>query len=253
MRVYWSLIGNGQINVGCTGQTVYLLDQQGGLIASFRDLKYAYMAAISPRGDTFVVKTTDGRMAVYSVSPPALIKKFRYSKVDAAQDDNFCFSPDGKLLYNIERHVDELKTALSIYDTADFSLRKRILADDESLCLSEIEYDPQTEKYYLLGFWRDADGAAMEFFVGTLTGDALTDLVPVPEQEWRFTQDYIELRMMGFTKKAYEWSDLFWHNHPELWTQRFEKVWAASDPEAELEAFRQADVSLARLWRKYRR
>ncbi len=109
MRNYWSLVGNGKYQVGCTGQTVYVLDNDGNEIAKFKDLIYAYTPVISPNGDIFVVKTTEGRLAVYSFSPPKLIKKFRFSKVDASQDDNFCFSPDGKELYNIERHVDSCK------------------------------------------------------------------------------------------------------------------------------------------------
>jgi len=120
MPNFKTYIGNEKYNIGCTGQTIYVYDKNGIKLAKFKDLIYAYHAAISPNGDIFVVKTTDGRLGVYSLERLKLIKKFRFSKVDGAQDDNFCFSPDGKEFYNIERHVDSLKTALSIYETDNF-------------------------------------------------------------------------------------------------------------------------------------
>ena len=87
MPSFWSYIGNDRFNIGCTGQTVYVYDKAGKELARFKDLIYAYLPVISPRGDHFVVKTTDGRMAVYSLETLSLVKKFRYSKVDGAQDD----------------------------------------------------------------------------------------------------------------------------------------------------------------------
>ena len=104
MPKFWSLISNGKYRVGCTGQTVYIYDQNGTELVKFKDLPYAYTAAFSPKGDIFVVKSTAGRIAVYSLDEPCLIQKFRFSKVDGSQDDIFCFSPDGEWFYNIERH-----------------------------------------------------------------------------------------------------------------------------------------------------
>ena len=98
-----SYISNGTYDIGCTGQTVYVYDKYGAELAKFKDLIYAYYSAISPRGDMFVVKSTDGRIAVYSLKTLSLIKKFRYSKVNYAQHDGFCFSADGKYFINIER------------------------------------------------------------------------------------------------------------------------------------------------------
>ena len=208
MPNFWSFIVNEKYSIGCTGQTVHLFDNSGTEIKKFKDLPYAYTAAISPQGDIFVVKTTEGRLAVYSLNPPALIKKFRFSKVDGSQDDNFCFSPDGTEFYNIERHIDSCKTALSIYDTKDFSLKKRILNNDFSIVLSSIEYCSTTNEIYLLGFYRDDNGVAFKYFVGKLEEDDLQNIVIISEDEFDFYASYIALKMKGFSKKAYEWSYL---------------------------------------------
>jgi len=161
---FWSFIGNDNYDIGCTGQTVYLYDKHGVEMARFKDLTYAYTTAISPKNDLFVVKSTAGRLAAYSFDPPALIKKFRFSKVDGGQDDNFCFSADGSELYNIERQTDVLKTALSIYDTKDFSLKRRIFDSDRSVVLTGIENEIETDEFYLLGYFRGEFGVAEKVF-----------------------------------------------------------------------------------------
>ena len=230
MRSYWSFIGNDRFNIGCTGQTVYLLDKQNTVIAKFKDLPYAYASGISPNGDFFVIKTTEGRLAVYSFSPPSLIKKFRYSKVDGSQDDNFCFSADGKEFYNIERQIDTCKTALSIYNTSDFSLKKRILDKDYSRVLTGIECDIEAETVFLLGFLRDKHGSASKYFVGRLNGDELDDVINISRNEHDFYGRYLHLKMLGFSDKAYQWSYF----------------------DIDLEVLKNADYSLSKLWHHYK-
>ena len=126
MKNFWSYISNGEYSVGCTGQTVYLYDKDNNEIAKFKDLKYAYTTMISPNGKFFVVKSTEGRLAVYSLETFSLIKKFRFSKL-GGQDDGFCFSPDGTLFFNIERHNGTTSLIIAIYNTNDFSLLKQVL------------------------------------------------------------------------------------------------------------------------------
>ena len=155
MKKFCSYIKNDEYAVGCTGQTVWLFDSEGNVLSKFKDLPYAYLPVISPDGNILAVKTTDGRMAVYSLSERKLIKKFRYSKVDGAQDDNFCFSPDSELIYNIERYPDDLTSRLSVYQTSDFSLVEHLLDDDKKTVLETIEYDNALKKYFLLGFERN--------------------------------------------------------------------------------------------------
>ena len=229
MRNFWSFTGNEKYDIGCTGQTVYLYDKQGNEIAKFKDLPYAYMSAISPNGDIFVVKTTEGRMAVYSLESATLIKKFRFSKVDGGQDENFCFSPDSTEFYNIERHIDCLKTALSIYNTNDFSLKRRILNDDFSVVLNAIEYSQKTNEIFLLGFFRGENGVASRFFVAKLENDNLNHITTIPEKEFWFYRSYIDLKMMGFTEKAHKWSYI----------------------KMKLEELKNADYSLSELWSSY--
>ena len=86
MKKFWTYISNGRYSIGLTGSTVYVYGKEGEELGKFKDLNYAYATVISPRGDIFVVKTTDGRMAVYSFEPLKLIKKFRFSKIDGGQD-----------------------------------------------------------------------------------------------------------------------------------------------------------------------
>lgn len=206
MPKFQSLISNDEYIVGCTGQTVHVYNNDNTELAKFKDLKYAYTPCFSPTGESFIVKSTTGRLAVYSLKEPALIKKFRFSKVDGAQDDGFCFSPNGKEFYNIERHIDSCKTALSIYDTTDFSLKKRLFLEDILTVLSDIEYDKETNTYYLIGFFRDkATGVKSECFVSKLINDELADIIKVSWKEYVHCTEYKNLQRMGFCAMAREY------------------------------------------------
>ena len=205
MRNFWTYISNERYSVGCTGQTVHLYDQGGKELAKFKDIIYAYHAAFSPDGRLFVVKSTDGRLAVYSLATASLIRKFRFSKVNCAQDDGFCFSPDGKYFINIERQQDDLLSAISFYDTSDFSLAHR-MSMDANIMLNCIEYDPTSNAYYILGFMRDSDGAIDYGFIATLKDFSLQDPIRLSDAEYEFYHGYKDLELCGFTEKAYAWS-----------------------------------------------
>ena len=200
MKNFVGFTSNGEYSVGCTGQTVYLYDKDSKELAKFKDLKYAYSPMISPDGKIFVIKSTEGRLAVYSLESHTLVKKFRFSKVDGSQDDNFCFSSDGTEFYNIERHIDSCKTALSIYDTSDFSLKKRILHDDFNLVLTAVEYNTEENKVFLLGYMREPEsGVAYKFFVGELIKDSLKNIVSVSEKEHDFYLDCKNFEIHSFS------------------------------------------------------
>ena len=226
MKKFWSYIENDKYGVGCTGQTVYIYDKSGNELAKFKDLPYAYKTAFSPIGNIFVVKTTEGRLAVYSLETLSLIKKFRYSKVNGAQDDGFCFSSDGKYFINVERQGDSLHTAISVYDTKDFSRKSQLLLGD-SMMISHIEL--VDGEYYVLGFLRGADRVLSNCFVGKYIDNEIKDIVLISEQEHEFYDDYLSLKIMGFTEKAYEWD-------------RFEIA---------LDKLKTAEHSLAKLWIYY--
>lgn len=206
MPKFWSFVGNEKYDVGCTGRTVYVYLKDGTEVARFKDITYAYTPLISPDGRFLVVKSTVGTLAAYSLETLSLIRKFRFSKVDGAQDDGFCFSPDGKYLYNVERHVDSCKTALSVYDTRDFSLIKRVLDDDDKLVIDSIECDAASGETFILGFCRDeATGVAAHYFVGKLDGKTLTDMRYIPSAEHFHYRGYLWMKMTGFTKEACKW------------------------------------------------
>ena len=186
---FCSVTGQGRYKVGCTGQTVVLF-RDGAELCRFRDLTYAYKAVFAPDGGTFAVKSTAGWLAFYSVDPPELIKKFRFSKVDGGQDGGCSFSPDGSLFYNIECHKDSTKTLLSVYRTDDFTLVKRFFEDDELLCLDDIVYDPVKGDFLMLGFYRNNYGEAYrgspdnEYRLMRFSGTEITDVVVIPEERY---------------------------------------------------------------------
>ena len=226
MKKFWSYIENDEYGVGCTGQTVYLYDKNGTELKKFKDLPYAYKSAFSPLGNIFVIKTTEGRLAVYSLDTLSLIKKFRYSKVDGAQDDGFCFSSDGKYFINVERQGDSLHSAISVYDTNNFMRISQLLFGDK-VTASHIELTD--DEYYVLGFMRGDDGVLSDCYVGKFANNEIKDVKIISEREYEFYNDYLDLKLMGFTEKAYEWSHF----------------------EISLDKLRSAGYSLAKLWKYY--
>ena len=225
MKKFCSYIENDKYGVGCTGQTVYLYDKNGTELKKFKDLPYANKSAFSPLGNIFVIKTTEGRLAVYSLDTISLIKKFRYSKVNGAQDDGFCFSSDGRHFINLERQGDDLHSAVSVYNTEDFSRVSQLLLD-ENMMVSHIEL--ANGEYYVFGFMRGIDRVITTGFVGKYANGQIKDILPISDQEYEFYSDYLYLKMMGFTEKAY--GDYF---------------------SVSLEKLRSADHSLAKLWKYY--
>ena len=226
MKKFWSYIENDEYGVGCTGQTVCLYDKNGTELKTFKDPPYAYKSAFSPLGNIFVIKTTEGRLAVYSLKTLSLIKKFRYSKVNGAQDDGFCFSSDGKYFINVERQGDSLHSAISVYNTTDFRRKSQLLLGDK-VTASHIELTD--DEYYVLGFMRGDNGVLSDCYVGKFANNEIKDVKIISEREHEFYRNYLGLKLMGFTEKAYEWS-------------RFE---------ISLDKLRSADHSLAKLWKYY--
>ena len=233
MRSFWSFKGNGKYDIGCTGQTVFLYDKQGEELARFKDLKYAYKSEISPKGDIFAVKSNLGTIAVYSLDPPALIKKLRLPHMTDS-DENFCFSPDGTELYDLAMFTDKADSfpypAILIYDTSDFSLKDRISYPDRSVELLAIEYQNYTDGIFLQGYFRNKHGIGVRPFVAKLKDRELKDHARITKEEELFYMQYINLRGSGFARKNYEWTFLT----------------------LELEKLKTAGHSLAKLW-AYRR
>ncbi len=204
MPSFWTYITNGKYSVGCTGQTVYIYDEKGNEKARFKDLTYAYDAEISPDSDKVVVKTTEGRLAVYSLEEMKLIKKFRFSKVDGGQDAGFCFSADGKLFFNLENHGDGFERCLSVYETKNFTLVKQLFYGTDSY-ISCIEYDKDFDSYFVIGisyrkFRRN------KYFAAEFKDDELKNTTYISEKEYDFYDRFKCLEKSGFTKMRYRWS-----------------------------------------------
>ena len=236
-KKFWTFIGNNKYDIGLTDSTVYVYDKQGTELSTFKDLTYAYNAVISPLGDIFVVKTTDGRMAVYSFEPLKLIKKFRFSKIDGGQDENMVFSPDGKYFYSIESHTSTLKTLLAKYKTDDFSLVCQLFSDRERFRLSAIEYDGNTDCYYVLGIlYSPETKMANKWFVSRLENDGLVDVRYVTESDKDFYSEVNRLKIMGFTEKAFQWSSF-------RYKKEYDDKYKIS-----LDEVKKLDCSLAKLW-----
>ena len=201
MRSFWSYITNGKYSIGCTGQTVYLYDENNNEITKFKDIKYAYTPMFSPDGKLFLVKSTDGRLAVYSLETFSLIKKFRFSKVNFSQDDGFCFSPDGSLFLNIERHNGTASLIIAIYNTDDFSLVKQVLLNN-NMTVTHIEYDHSTNDYYVLGFINE------NRFVAKFIDYEIKNITYITEKEFEFYLAYKDSQMRGFSTTSFELAGL---------------------------------------------
>lgn len=201
MKNFWSYITNGKYSVGTTGETVYLYDESGNKIKKFKDIKYGYTPMFSPDGKLFIVKSTEGKIAVYSLETFDLIKKFRFSKCDGGQDEGFCFSPDGKYFVNLEGlGKDGLESAVTLYNTEDFTIVSRLTLDSD-MGVVHIEFDYITNEYYVLGLIR---GNRISGFIAKYKNNAIIDKIFISENEYDFYYKYFDLKMFGFTEKAYE-------------------------------------------------
>ncbi len=213
MRKFWGFYDNGIYKVGCNGQTMYLYDVENHELAKFKDIAYAYFGAFKPNSNIFVLRSTDGRIAVYDCAERKLLRKFRFSSVDGGQDDGFCFSPDGKYFMNIERIGSSTRTRLSIYETQSFSLIKQLFENDVSLVLSNIEYHPLNNEYVVLFFMRGNDGIYTQGYVGVLNEDNIIKKQPLSSNAYHFLQSYKSLQLFGFTEKSMEWSGLHYDGY----------------------------------------
>lgn len=207
---FWTILETDKYNIGLTSRTIYIYDKQGNEIIKFKDLNYAYNGCVSNNQTLLAVKSTEGRIAIYSLEKLELIKKFRFSKVDGAQDDNFIFSQDDKYLFNIERHISSTNSKLAIYNTNDFSLEKYLLDTNDNLVLSIIEFDKESNNYFLLGFLRDLQTkVAKSFFIAKLIGEELQDMKFIDEAEYSFLIAAKNVEFAGFTEDSYKWSFIF--------------------------------------------
>ena len=211
MRSFWGYTENENFKVGCTGQTTYVYDKNDNELARFKkDILYGYLPMFKPNSNILVVKSTEGRLAIYNLDTLSLVKKVRTvpTAVAYAQDGNMCFSKDGKLFYNIESHID-CYTRLSIYNADTFEPVKRLFegTEDEQV-LDHIECDKENGNIYLLGFIRDDNGIFHQPFVTQLENDKLINKTYISNSEYDYLESYKKIERDGFTPKSKEWSSL---------------------------------------------
>lgn len=211
MRKFWCYVSNETYSVGCTGQTVYVYDKEGKELAKFKDIKYGYKAVFSPTQNIFIVKSTGAYFAVYSLDTMSLIKKVKYSNIDASQDDGYCFSKDGTYFYNIERQKSSTNSAISIYDTSTFERVNIFLEDNQKIEPSYIEYDEHGQ-IYVFGFLRGDTGVISDGFVSKCNENGLEDVLTISKEDYEYYHNFKSLEIKGFTEKAKEWSGFKYKN-----------------------------------------
>ncbi|MBR5545069.1 MAG: hypothetical protein IKU66_06305 [Clostridia bacterium] len=213
MRNFVGYTENENFKVGCTGQTTYVYDKDGNELARFKkDILYGYRPMFQPNSNIVVVKSTEGRLAIYNLDKLTLVKKVRTvpTPLASAQDGNMCFSKDGKLFYNIESHIG-CRTRLTIYDTDTFEPIKRLFENDEKQMLIHIECDRENGNIYLLGYMRDDEGIYHQPFVAQLENDEIINKTNISHNEYKYLNGYKHLEGYGFTKEVKEWSALSRH------------------------------------------
>ena len=205
-KPFVSLIANDRYQVGCTGQTVYVLDSAGSELAKFRDMTYAYYPALHPCGDIAAVFSNTGLMSIYSLSELRLIAKFRVSAVNDTQTGRVpCFSLDGRYLYHIEgRKADWFNSRLSVYSTADYQPVFRLFEQGQETVFDCMEIDRNTGCIFMLGYFRGEN--RIEYFIARLVEQSLRDVKALSSDVHDFYRDAIRIKQSGFTQQSYRWS-----------------------------------------------
>ena len=130
--------------------------------------------------------------------------------MDGSQDDGYTFSLDGAHFYNIERQNNSCNSAISVYDTSNFSRINIYLAEDEDINPDFIEYD-KTGNLFVLGFCRGENGVFCHGFIAKFSeAQGLTDTYKLSYDDYRFYHNFKNLERSGFTDKAKQWSGFFY-------------------------------------------
>ena len=252
-KPFVSLIANERYQIGCTGQTVYVLDAMGNELAKFKDMTYAYYPALHPDGDVAAVFSNTGVMAIYSLSELRLMKKYRVSAVNDTQGDRIpCFSSDGRYLYHIEgRKGDELNSRLSVYSTADYQPVLRLFEHGQKTVFARMEIDNESECIFLLGYFRNEN--SIDYFVAKLIDHSLQDVRLLDHRVFDFYQSAVGIKQLGFTNHSYKWSAFTFVPRVKSEVERLQSHpvdWGPFNREYTLDDLKQMNLSLSRLWKE---
>lgn len=202
MRRFWSFYQNEPYQVGCSGRTVYIYDKAGNELAKFRDIPYAYTAAFMPGKNIIAVKSTEGRLGFYDLDSLCLLKRITITRI-GAQDEGFCFSPDGSFFYNIEKPITSLRTQLGVYETNTFTKVSTLFAEDVRTVLRHLEFDEKTGTCYLLGYVRNDMGVRDRDFIAIFNTESQTlqDIHFISQKQYDYLAIYKHWELSGFTEK----------------------------------------------------
>lgn len=212
MRKFWGFYDNGTYRVGCNGSSIYVYDQNNRELNRFKDIKNAYVGVFQPGTNIFVAKTTEGSLAVYDLERSLLLKKIVITQ-NGAQDEGIVFSPDGKLLYNIEKPFQSTRTQLTIYQASDYTVLNTFFADEMQIHLECLEFDKNGKTGYLLGFMRDESGIFEYGFIGRFLEESISEIKRLNHEEYLYIQAYKTWEQSGYTEKKLEWSSI--NKYPE--------------------------------------
>lgn len=207
MRDCWGFYDNGVYRVGCNGATIYVYAQDGKELGRFKDIPYAYCGAFQPGTDIFIAKSTEGLLAIYDFGGMQLQKKIVITRI-GAQDGGFAFSPDGKYFYNIECPIQSTSTQLAIYRTADYEVEQILFKENTDMVLMDIEFDKPTSEGHVLGFMRGKSGVMEYGFIGKFTGNDVSDIRKIGNEEYEYVRAYKDWERMGYTQKALAWNSI---------------------------------------------
>ena len=207
MRNFWGFYDNGIYRVGCNGATIYVYGQDRKELGRFKDVPYAYCGAFQPETNIFAAKSTEGFLAIYDFGRMQLQKKIVITRI-GAQDGGFAFSPDGNYFYNIESPIRSTCTQLTVYRTADYEVEQILFKENTDMVLMDIEFDKPTNEGYVLGFMRGKRGVMEYGFLGNFTGNDVSDIRKIGNEEYEYVRAYKGWERMGYTPKALAWNSI---------------------------------------------
>ncbi|MDD6085830.1 MAG: hypothetical protein PUB76_07655 [Oscillospiraceae bacterium] len=209
MRKFWGFYRNESYSIGCNGNIIYVYDKNEKEIAKFKDFPYAYTAAFMPQKNIIAVKSTEGILGFYNLDTLSLIKKITITRI-GGQDEGFCFSADGKLFYNIEKPTCSVKLQLAVYETENFSKICTLFTEDIQMIIEYLEFDNETDTYYLLGYMCDDKNMFDHGFVAIFNTEnqRLENIHYIERKQYEYLSNYKQWEMSGFTEKSLKWSPL---------------------------------------------
>ncbi len=210
MKKFWSYVTRGKYSIGCTGQSVYVYENDIEIVC-LKGFKYTYKSCISPNLDYFALKSNTGIMYVYSLKDFSLVRKVRFMKSDSSQDNMFTFSLNGKSIISVDTYQD-VHNCISCFSVPNLELKRRLFDDSDTIEPCVLELTDEDNIFYVLMAERNKNNIVYKYFVALIKDDKILDKKYISEKEFDLYLDFKELEYDGFTEKAKEWSSLKYDN-----------------------------------------